>query len=1274
MSHTDYVSERLSHRLPTLLPEYLKEEAPAFEQFIRAYFEFLEAEIITLDSQSDIDGILLEDSQGSIFLEPETVGATPDRDISKIVNEASIGNTNSTADPYVVGEYIFGKTTGAVARIEVINKNVLYVKSISGNGFKSNETIEGRNTKQTAVIKTYKENSILANNKLLDYSDIDHTSEEFLQYYQNDFIPSLDLSSTQNKRLTVKNINDLYQKKGTAESLQFLMRIMFGQDAEVRYPIDETSHVSESDYSQRRRMVVQLTNSNLLPKSTDKIQHLRSSDSFVLAESIIEQVFTLDAAEGIYSLEIMDNHVGTFEKGVFVTFLDRDGITEYTGTTLGVINGVDFNESSIYIEHDDSGVISTEDGDGILFEETGAGSLYTLNDRINFVGQKLDSGVVEAKSIVDGITSGGVEHIYIEDGGTGFHNTYSATTKGTVDSMRSEDGEDYVVMEDSANIITETSKASTLVSFDSALDTAIKEGHTVFGTNVDTVKVVSIADDRKSIVVSKPISLSTDSIIQVGLPQMVVFDNTDTGGSGAEAFIGSVGDEVIQENASHYGQFTYTATANQTLFNGKDDLNRRMFFNDGTVQVFVDGVKRDPLNATSGYTHKNDRVTFINGLSAGAIVDIYREFNNVLYEDGTRMNLETTESNIRSIFINNQGTGYKIVPKVYTGGYIYFKTSAEVNQYEKAEGLTGGTSNATGKVLRLEPNNKRIVVSRDSTDTGTFVAGEIINGTTAVNVATQVNVTSGTGAKIFAWSSKIGGITSVNFESQGYNFDSNGVLGSSSQHNMLIETPTAIPTKDLVLTGQVSGTTATAVSYDADRHILKYSSLNGEFVDGEQVKYNNTDYFHILKTQRFNGQGVMGGEGIIERQFLGDRGQASSSVANIQDGYLYQSHSYVIKVGESINKYRSAVKDLLHPAGHIFFGEVAIKNNISAVPENQFKFVPTIVIYGEPTLGVANAFTNSSRRIQLYTLDSEMNDPLVVLRACGVPSPETNPVTGGAILPYQKVNGVESGRGTEVGDSMMRSRHMNILKIVSKNMAITQSSPRIDGVMSVLNIATANNGYLRVETERRPSDQGKVFQIWEPNNEVLILESGGLIELEEEACILRFEPDKDAEVKGDYGERIISEDGTELLRLESATTVEPVHYFTSERNIEYTGKYMYFEDHDRIVSESGEPIIQDDSSGGNLSSFVPLGSTIRTINTIARQNTYDISYYLKDETNNDDIVLEDGSGNVMVEGAKSEGLKISDLDNMYPKFYIADYENHQRKRTNLTFSAYIKSA
>ncbi len=73
MSHEKYVKERLSHRLPSLLPEYLREEAPAFEAFLKAYFEFLESEVLVLTSQSDIDGLLLEDGTGSALFESATV-------------------------------------------------------------------------------------------------------------------------------------------------------------------------------------------------------------------------------------------------------------------------------------------------------------------------------------------------------------------------------------------------------------------------------------------------------------------------------------------------------------------------------------------------------------------------------------------------------------------------------------------------------------------------------------------------------------------------------------------------------------------------------------------------------------------------------------------------------------------------------------------------------------------------------------------------------------------------------------------------------------------------------------------------------------------------------------------------------------------------------------------------------------------------------------------------------------------------------------------------
>jgi hypothetical protein len=44
----------------------------------------------------------------------------------------------------------------------------------------------------------------------------------------------------------------------------------------------------------------------------------------------------------------------------------------------------------------------------------------------------------------------------------------------------------------------------------------------------------------------------------------------------------------------------------------------------------------------------------------------------------------------------------------------------------------------------------------------------------------------------------------------------------------------------------------------------------------------------------------------------------------IQDSRYYQSFSYVIKTGQTIGYWRSAVKRLLHPSGFAFFGRVAI--------------------------------------------------------------------------------------------------------------------------------------------------------------------------------------------------------------------------------------------------------------------------------------------------------------------------------------------------------------
>ena len=1173
----EYATDSLSSRLPNLLPEFVREESPALEAFIKAYFEYLESEIITLSSQSVLDNLSLEDGLGDLLLETDT-DFSPNAESSKIITEQSILNPTLTASPFTKGEFIVGSKSKSVARIDIVIEDKIYVDTISGNGFLKGETITGRESKQTGVVGNFKQNSVLASNKLLDYSDIDRTSEEFLQYFQNDFIPSLDIGSTVDRRLTIKHIKDLYQTKGTAESVQFLMRLLYGQDATIRYPDDETIYLNESDYSQVRRMRVQVNSAP--PQQTDRIIQYTSGTKIVEAESVIENVFVDSVEDRKYSIEITDNHIGEFTQGSTVTFIDRDGLTEYTGTVIGVVNNVSDESSSTYISHDDSGDILLETGGGLLLEESSLGSLYSFNDKILFSGSKNNTDASECQARVDGLSKGGITHIYIEEGGQNY------------------EGGD-----------------------------------------------------------------------------LIVFENAGTQGGGAEAVIGSVGDEVLLEGGSTFGHYEVTATAGQTLVGGpgvRDDNGNLIIFNDNTLKVFVDDVLQTPNTSytTHDYSHKNDRVTFTTPLTAGQRVDMYTEFNQLLYEDGDEINLETTVGNIRSIKILSGGAGYQSVPTAFPGGYIYFD---DLTGFVEDEVVTGGVSNATATIVRIEEDKKRLVVKRLSTDTGAFQNGETINGGTSLTARanTQASVSSGTGGKIFCFSDEIGGVKSINIIEQGRDYTSDSVVSNSSVFPMLITTPTNTLNKGVVITGQASGTTAEVVDYDADRHILKYTNLDGHFLIDEVVTYQNTDQFTILRSNPYNARGKFGGEGIIQEQFVTDKGHINAAASNLQDSRYYQTHSYVIKVGESINKYRSVVKDLLHPAGHIFFGEVALENSISGQTRTS-RFQPTIIMVMEPVLSVSNAFANSLRTYLLHA-DMTATGPeggigLLTLDEAGQPVYNTDPRTGGAITEPD----------TEYGDSKMRNRHMNILKIVNKSIP----SLKVDNVRGVVRSVGSINlmdNQITLDYHNRKfvaADQGKIQDMYQPTEEILIMEDGSRIELEEEACIMRFEERVHAEVKGEVGDRIISEDGETLIRLETATTTEEVQYFVSERNPDLNDKYTLFEDGDRIVFEDNSAMIDEQSSDSSVppTTFASFGTNFKSLNTITGQRTYKISYYLKDETDEDDILMEDGYGNILSEESEPEGLRISDLNDYYPNLFIPEFEKRELKRTNITYSAYVKSA
>ena len=1246
MAFENHIVDRLSTRISGLLPEHIREDSPIFEMFIEAYFEYLESEIITLSSKGDLEGIRLEDgtseSAAAVLIEKGTASSEPDVDTSRILHESDV-------EPFQVGEYIYGEKSGSVAKIKVINGLTLIVDTISGTGFSIDETIKGRDGNQSGVVKTYKENSVVANNRLLDYSDIDQTLETFLSYFQKDFIPSLDLKDTQNPRLTLKNIGSLYKQKGTADSVKFLMRLLYGEDAEIKYPIDETAFASESGYNEERRLSITM-NLGATPKPTDKIVQYNDNDPTLIdAEAIVENAYITDADEREYSLSISLTHRGEFVKNKIATLIDRDGVTNYQGTIKGIVASIDSDNGSIYFRNEDNnGDLLTEDGDGLLMETTSIGSMYELQDVIDFNGGKLDTDTLTAKSNVTGVTRGPVEKIYIETGGQ----TYSPG-------------------------------------------------------------------------------------------DIVVLDNESSGGNGAEAIIGATGDELILEDALAFEQYEITATANQTVFGGisngaavRDDHNKPIAINrfHGTLEVHIDGVVQNQDH----YTIANDGITFTTNpnLSGGERVEIFTDKSRLLYEDGNEVLLNgyqnspsgsiiSTDQRLRRVQITNPGVGYEKVPSVFPGGYLYFD---DISGYQVNETVTGGTSNATSVILRLEPEKRRLVVKRSSSDTGIYQAGETITGSNS-NTAKALNsekVSHGTGAKIYAWSSKIGGIEKLTISDQGNRFDADAILDeTTSFHNMLITTPSGTLNKGVTITGSVSNATADVQSFDNIRNILKYKNLNGMFIEDEKVTFESSDSFKILKNDPYTARGKVAGEGLLNDGFLSDKGQVSSKTTNIQDSKLYQSHSYIIKVGESINKYRSIVKDLVHPSGHIFFGEVAVKSQILSSgfdgrfdvnEENRMgivssTFVPTIIIPSFPTDNVLmedsptdgsgesirvlledghllenedsrdNVATTSKETIMmLYTTKAEVDaqDMITQLQIAHDVN-KTQPGAGHVNILNRKefiTDALNTKLDTEIGASN-RPTHTTFDTFIQK-------SPRRDGAVTVLNLETADNDYYVNNSDVpltsefgnvavRPADSGKVFQFWHPSEEILIHEDGTKILNEEPLNYVRFDPfDRDL-----HGERILMEDESGSFLLEDDTVPEDREYFVTERSVELDNPFMYYEDNDRMIMEDGNVVVRE-QSGESVHTFVPLGPTFRTLNKIAFQNCFKISYYILDETSDtndeDRILMEDGISAVLSEESVSEGLSIQQLDDYLGTFYIDDLDENARKRTNIAFSSYVNSS
>lgn len=141
---------------------------------------------------------------------------------------------------------------------------------------------------------------------LESYKDIATTTDDFIAYFINQFLPGIPLNVIADKKLLVKYINQGNQARGTLSAYKLLFRALYNEDIEVVFPADQILKVSDGDWNIDRYLVAPYDPNNYAFIG----QTVKGTESE--AEALVEDI-TRRAVKGRDVMQIFVSNVrGTF--------------------------------------------------------------------------------------------------------------------------------------------------------------------------------------------------------------------------------------------------------------------------------------------------------------------------------------------------------------------------------------------------------------------------------------------------------------------------------------------------------------------------------------------------------------------------------------------------------------------------------------------------------------------------------------------------------------------------------------------------------------------------------------------------------------------------------------------------------------------------------------------------------------------------------------------------------------------------------------------------
>ena len=339
MADQSKFTKKVSPLIEGQVPDFVQADHPVFVDFVKDYFQFLEAGRLTLTQT--INYIVQETASTSYILD-ETDG-------ERIVTEIGEG----TLGQFVVGETVTGGTSKATAKVLVEDSRNTYLYVTGQQKFVNNETITGSTSGSTATVNEYRGNPIQNIQQMLEYANVDNTLFDFLNQMRDQFLASIpeNLASGIDKRKLIKNIKDLYSAKGTSEGHKLFMRMLLDESAEIFYPNQYMMRVSNAEWTQQSLIrVIPIGGSSGDEIINQLITGATSGATAIVESAVTSQQQNETFNDSVTSLQIA-NINGTFLGDETITAVSTSRDVTVSFTVKGIVADTTITTISLDTAH-----------------------------------------------------------------------------------------------------------------------------------------------------------------------------------------------------------------------------------------------------------------------------------------------------------------------------------------------------------------------------------------------------------------------------------------------------------------------------------------------------------------------------------------------------------------------------------------------------------------------------------------------------------------------------------------------------------------------------------------------------------------------------------------------------------------------------------------------------------------------------------------------------------------------------------------------------------